>query len=299
MVTARLICKQGVLDEDQCVDWLEEAFLSLPHKAFSDRLSDDFSELMRVTRKMVEAVYRNNGYQAVPEESGKKLEAVIAYCNQHGIVIHDRSTWPNLPDKAKWLSDFGKDEVFRFNYDQRRVLKEEVHPLLHTEEIGATYEAAGRIVSFVKNCPGRELAWKLVPHLCGGLGIRWHKNKCFALLKALVRVGFLYVRVEKMWRGNDKALNRAKPFGIGAASVESKVGTTTIYSYSPFSFYISIISHSDSEKELTGWTIPAGGQRSRGTKMPSRSEPAGLDERLQAFFLDDDASEEVVRGSSV
>jgi len=60
-----------------------------------------------------------------------------------------------------WLADFGKDEVFKFSYDQRRMLKQEVHPLLHTEEIAATYEATSRIVSFVKNCSGQELAWQL------------------------------------------------------------------------------------------------------------------------------------------
>jgi hypothetical protein len=75
--------------------------LSLPHKAFSDRLSHDFDELMRVTRKMAEAVYRNNGYRAAPKESGKKPEAVIAYCRQHGIVIHERCTWMKLPEKAE------------------------------------------------------------------------------------------------------------------------------------------------------------------------------------------------------
>jgi len=234
VVITRLICKQGLLDEEQCLDWLEGAFLALPHQAFSDRLSHDLAELMRSTGKMVEAVYRNNGYQAAPEESGKKLEAVIAYCLKRGIVIHDRSTWSNLPEKAPWLSYCAKDEGFRFSYDQRRALKEEVHALLHTEEIAATYEAAGRIVSFVKRYPWRELAWKLVPRLCGDLGIRWHKNKCCALLAALVRVGFLYVRVEKMWRGKDKALNRARSYGIGAALVERKVNTNTISSYSPF-----------------------------------------------------------------
>ncbi len=223
VVTGRLLWKQGLLDEEECLDWLEGAFLALPHKAFSDRLSHDFGELMRVTGKMVEAVCRNNGYQAAPEESGQKLEAVITYCQQQGIVIHDRSTWPNLPETSQWLSDFGKGEVFRFSYDQRRVLKEEVHALLHTEEIAATYEAAGRIISFVKRCPGRELAWQLVPYLCADLDVRWHKNKCCALLRALVRLGFLYVRVEKMWRGKDKALNRARSYGIGAVLVEKAV----------------------------------------------------------------------------
>jgi hypothetical protein len=291
VVTARLICKQGLLDEEECLDWLEEAFLALPHQAFSDRLSDDFGELMRVTGKVVEAVYRDNGYQAAPEESGKKLEAVIAYCQQHGVVIHDRSTWPKLPEKASWLSDFGKSEVFRFSYEQRRVLKEEVHPLLHAEDISATYEAAGRIVSFVKNCAGRALAWKLVPHLCGGLGVRWHKNKCCALLKALVRVGFLYVRVEKMWRGNDKALNRARAYGVGAALVEKNVRTTQpSHGASPSS--VSIISHSDWEEGTRGWRMPAGGRRWRGTEMAAGSGAGGLDGPQGALV----AGGEVVRG---
>ncbi|HYW85259.1 MAG TPA: hypothetical protein VFB30_18505, partial [Spirochaetia bacterium] len=289
VVTARLIRKQGLLDEEQCLDWLEEAFLALPHQAFSDRLSHDFGELMRVTMKMVEAVYRNNGYQAAPEESAKKLEAGIAYCPKHGIVLHERATWLNLP---QWLSDFGKDEVFRFSYDQRRVLKVEVHALLHTEEIAATYEAAGRIISFVKRCPWWELAWKLVPRLCGDLGIRWHKNKCCAFLAALVRVGFLYVRVEKLWRGNDKALNRARSYGIGAALIESKRGTIHGASLSS----VSILSHSDWEKEKRRALLRTRGQRLNGAKVPSRGDPGGLDEPPRAFFLDDEASEEVVRG---
>ncbi|HKI32531.1 MAG TPA: hypothetical protein VKA46_11735 [Gemmataceae bacterium] len=288
VVTARLICKQGLLDEEECADWLEEAFLALPHQAFSDRLTHDFAELMRSTGKMVEVVYRNNGYQAAPEESGKKLEAVIAYCQQRGIVLHDRSTWANLPEKARWFPDLGKDEVFKFSYEQRRVLKEEVHALLHTEEIAVTYEAAGRVVSFVKRNPWRELAWQLVPRLCGDLGIRWHKNKCCAFLAALVRVGFLYVRVEKLWRGKDKALNRARSYGIGAALIERKRGT--IHGASPPS--VSILSHSDWKKETTRALLRAGGQRLNGAKMPSGSEPGGRDKAPQAFV----GVEEVVRG---
>jgi hypothetical protein len=251
VVTARLIWKQGILDEEQCGDWLEEAFLELPHQEFSDRLSQNFGELMRSTRKMLEAVYHNNGYQTAPEESTQKLAAVTSYCLKHGIVIHDRSSWPNLPDKAQWLADFGTGEVVQFSYDQRRILKEEVHALLHTEEIAVTYEAASRVVAFVKQNPGRELAWQLVPLLCGDLGIRWHKNKCCAFLAALVRTGFLYVRVEKMWRGLVKALNRARSYGIGAALVERRAGSTTIYSSSPCFSSVSIISHSDWKQDTT------------------------------------------------
>jgi hypothetical protein len=264
VVTARLIWKQGILDEEQCGDWLEGAFLELPHQAFSDRLSHDFAELMRSTRKMVEAVYLKNGYQTAPEESNQKLASVMSYCLKHGIVIHDRSTWPRLPDKAQWLADFGTSEVEQFTYDQRRILKEQVHALLHTGETADTYEAARRVVAFVKQNPGRELAWKLVPLLCGDLAIRWHKNKCCAFLAALVRVGFLYVTVEKMWRGPLKAMNRARSYGIGAALVERRAGRSNIYSSSPSFSYVSTISHSDWIRETARPLPRTGYQRLKG-----------------------------------
>ena len=249
VVMARHIWKQGILDQEQCLDWLEEAFLALKHKTFSDRLCDDFEELMRVTAKMVEAVYKNNGYQASPEESAKKLEQVIAYCKRHGILIHDRQTWEHLPGKPQWLTDVVANDSFKFNYDQRQMLKQEVHPLLHTDNIAATYEAARRVVSLVKQYPYRELAWKLVPYLCGDLPIHWHKNKCCAFLSALVRIGFLYIRVEKLWRGSMKEFNRARAYGIGVALIEKSREKPTNHINSAFSSSVSIISHSDSKQE--------------------------------------------------
>ncbi len=296
VVTARLICKQGLLDEGQCLRWLEEAFLALPQKAFSDRLSHDFAELMRSTRKVVEAVYRNNGYQAAPEESAKKLEAVIDYCGRHGVIIHDRSTWGNLPGHAQGQPDFQKNEAFRFSYEQRRVLKEEVHPLLYTEEIAATYEAASRIISFVRNNPGRELAWKLVPSLCGGLGIAWHKNKCCAFLAALVRVGFLYVRAEKLWRGKDKMRNRARSYGVGAALAGSHEGTAGSCSHGVLLSSVSIISHSDCKHETRRAPAKAGSQRLNGAQMLSGSKPVAPDRPSAALTFGSNGAEEVVRG---
>ena len=294
VVTARLIWKQGLLDEQQCMDWLEEAFLALPHKAFSDRLCQDFGELMRSTGKMVEAVYKNNGYQPNPEESTKKLEQVIAYCQKHGIVIHDRKTW-NLPAKVQWLLDGGTPESFKFNYEQRVILKEQVHPLLHTDNIAATYEAARRIVSFVKRYPYRELAWKLVPQLCGDLPIHWHRNKCCALLAALVRIGFLYVRVEKLWRGPIKEFNRARAYGIGAELVEkSKEGT--ISHNNAFSSSVSIISHSDGKEEKIRRLLRAELQRLNARKLMQKPVPGGRKRLPMAFSLESTGDEELVRG---
>ena len=295
VVTACFIWKQGILDQEQCLDWMEEAFQALKHQTFSDRLSDDFEELMRVTAKTVEAVYKNNGYQAAPEESTKKLEQVMAYCQRHGIVIHDRGTWKNLPEKAQWLLDGDVPDSFKFTYEQRLILKKQVHPLMHTDNIAATYEAARRIVSLVKQYPYRELAWKLVPYLCGDLQIHWHKNKCCALLAALVRIGFLYIRVEKLWRGSMKEFNRARAYGIGAALI-NKLQQTTRFHNNVFFSSVSIISHSDWKQELTRRLLRAELHRLNARRPMPEPDPGGRKRLPLALVYEGTVDEELVRG---
>lgn len=241
-VTARYICKQGILTEEECLSWIEERCRNLPDKNFSDRLSGfngGMSELMRAVRLDVKAIYQGNGYQADPEKSTAILEKVISYCNRRGIVIHEPSTWHK--HQQAFVQHPEPDPDWQFSYKQRRILKEQVHPLLYAEETKTTFEAVKRIVWWIKQNPEREFSWRLVELLCGDLPVKWHRNKCCRLLRALVEAGLLRVVVQGRWISPNNTLNRATRYEWGEALENENPA-----SRHPRPFHsVSIIGHSD------------------------------------------------------
>jgi hypothetical protein len=60
-----------------------------------------------------------------------------------------------------------------------------------------TYECARRVIAFVQKYPDREFAClQLLPILCADLPIKWHKNKCYAVMRCLLGLGFIQARYE-------------------------------------------------------------------------------------------------------
>ena len=76
IVTLRILKYEG-LSRDDAVAWVEERLQALKNTEFSDRLTDDFGELQRVTAFAVDAVWKNNGYQKDPATSEAKLKAAV------------------------------------------------------------------------------------------------------------------------------------------------------------------------------------------------------------------------------
>jgi hypothetical protein len=203
------------LDKQDALAWIENRLLSLEDASFSDRLTNDFSELMRVTSLDAKAIWANNGYQARIEESNEKMTLAVAYYNSRGVVLHDSSTWDNIYSCCSFPVEFSEFKDFSFSYDHRRLLKEHLHPVLHVEDVAITYEVARRVILFVHKYPTRELAGNFLPLLCRGLGVQWHKNKNHEVMKMLCWSGMLEVAEHNKWYGPNKAFNQARRYELG------------------------------------------------------------------------------------
>jgi hypothetical protein len=68
----------------EALGWVEERLLSLSDTSFSDRLTGDSGEPMRVTRLSAAAIWDGNGYQPRVEESDRKLAAAVAFLQRQG-----------------------------------------------------------------------------------------------------------------------------------------------------------------------------------------------------------------------
>ncbi len=92
IVTLRILKFEG-LSSDEAVAWVEDRLQALKYTEFSDRLTDNFGELQRVTAFAVDAVWKNNGYQKDPVTSEAKLKAAVEAWGKKGFRLHDPATW--------------------------------------------------------------------------------------------------------------------------------------------------------------------------------------------------------------
>ena len=92
IVTLRILKYEG-LSSDDAVAWVEDRLQALKYTEFSNRLTDNFEELQRVTASAVGAVWTNNGYQKHPASSEAKLKAAAAAWSRRGFKLHDPATW--------------------------------------------------------------------------------------------------------------------------------------------------------------------------------------------------------------
>lgn len=92
IVTLRILKYEG-LSSDEAVTWIEDRLQALEHTEFSDRLTDNFEELQRVTAFAVKAVWKDNGYQKDPVTSEAKLKAAVEAWSRRGFKLHDPATW--------------------------------------------------------------------------------------------------------------------------------------------------------------------------------------------------------------
>jgi hypothetical protein len=110
IVTLRILKYEG-LSSDEAVAWVEDRLQALEYTEFSDRLTDNFEELQRVTAYAVDAVWKNNGYQKDPVTSEVKLKAAVEAWSRRGFKLHDPATWEKhrqavVPDlKLVWTAE--------------------------------------------------------------------------------------------------------------------------------------------------------------------------------------------------
>jgi len=226
-VVARLLHFWGA-DAEQVIQACIDRWRALGiDTSFSDRVSGDENELWRVFAYLKEAIEQDNGYQAEPEQSTAIFQEVVACWRRKDFdpAVYLLNDDAELPATGLDVADV----EFRFDYSQRLLLKQHLHPVLRgrTElEIEHTYECAERVIKFVLKYPERELACVgLLPLLCSDLPIKWHRNKCYEVVRCLVRLGFIRPASvysggrSWLWRGENKELNKARRFEVGEALV--------------------------------------------------------------------------------
>ena len=136
IVTLRILKHEG-LSSDDAVEWVEDRLQALKYTEFSDRLTDDFGELQRVTAYAVEAVWKNNGYQHDPATSEAKLQAAVAAWGKKGFRLHDPATWHKhrqavVPDlKLVWTAELLAlvpmlEQIAHCDYDQAKAFIQKV-----------------------------------------------------------------------------------------------------------------------------------------------------------------------------
>jgi hypothetical protein len=164
IVTLRILKYEG-LTSDETVAWIEDRLQDLKYTEFSDRLTDNFEELQRVTAFAAVAVWKNNGYQKDPVMSEVKLKAAIAAWSKKGFRLHDPATWHNhkqavVPElKLMWTASLlglipELVQLAHCDYDQAKAFIE-------------------KVLAFVE--ANNELAESMVGRLLEEVGI---KGKC-------------------------------------------------------------------------------------------------------------------------
>jgi hypothetical protein len=223
IVTLRVLKHEG-LEADQAEQWVEERLQALQYTGFSDRLTDDFAEVRRVTGYAVRAVWGGNGYQPDPRSSDAELRASVAAWDRKGFRLHDPATWldrkPTADPALKlvWtaaLLDLLPElaRVARCDVDQARRLLEEV-------------------LAFVE--AHNELAQSLVGRLLERVGVKGRsRQKQHEVRRFLVEKGLLVKRYNYYW---DRATGyRHGNFYVCGAAVtfEHEAGAARVFASAP------------------------------------------------------------------
>jgi hypothetical protein len=164
IVTLRFLKFEG-LSSDEAVAWVEDRLQAMKYTEFSDRLTDNFGEIQRVTAFAVDAVWTNNGYQKDPATSEAKLKAAVAAWGKKGFRLHDPATWHKhkqavVPElKLVWTAELQAlipevEKTAYCSYDQAKVFIE-------------------KVLAFVE--ANNELAESMVGRLLEDVGV---KGKC-------------------------------------------------------------------------------------------------------------------------
>jgi hypothetical protein len=192
IVTLRVLKHEG-LEAGEATQWVEERLQALEYTGFSDRLTEDFAEVRRVTGYAVRAVWEDNGYQPDPRSSDAKLAASVAAWDSKGFRLHDPATWlahqptASSPLRLEWTPALlgllpGLARVAHCDLDQAKRLLEEV-------------------LGFVES--HNELAQSLVGRLLQQVGVKGgSRQKQHEVRKFLVDAGLLVKRYNYYW---DKA----------------------------------------------------------------------------------------------
>lgn len=170
-------------DVDELKEKLQRCIDLIPDTSFSDRLSDNPAELERVMDYTLEAIIKNNGYQARPDESTRIFLKIKKFCDRIGFVPSDPSTWATL------------DKHETFQPDLKLVWTPELAALIRVLApiLSCTMSQAKDFLKlfFAWIEAKNETSYSKVALLMGQVGISGHNDKVAAMLKVMKAEGFI------------------------------------------------------------------------------------------------------------
>jgi hypothetical protein len=125
-VTLRALYFEG-LSQDEAVDLVISYVDGLTNSELSSRLPNIKSDIYRVIRSSANRIWDSNGGQVDSENSSTTWRAVIGRWREVGFKASDKITW--VIQDAR-LGTVVNSEEFEFTEEERRLLVEEMAPLL-------------------------------------------------------------------------------------------------------------------------------------------------------------------------
>ena len=222
-VTLRALYFEG-LSHDEAVDVVISYVDALTNPDLSSRLVDNRAEIYRVVRGSANRIWQANGGQVDNENSTRKWRAVIQRWQEIGFKVSDKSTWTCREARLGTVVDC---EDFEFTEDERRLLVEEMAPVLVGRKQARKETKQQEVIRAVKfflryvKCHGGEIAVCAVPIILRDfdLTLRNH-DKQQDFLDVLKNWGWIYVRTDYYHptkHGGNRARGRARAYGIGPA----------------------------------------------------------------------------------
>jgi hypothetical protein len=212
------------LDEIEAVDLIEQYIDELPDDSFSDRLSSGKrSDVSRVVRNTVKAVYDGHRGQPDPQLSKEKLDLTHQAWQRRGSNPTDKSTW-----KKTTQTGLAPD----FNWTLEETHQITIIQKLLVCDSDVALKAVKYLLRLIKAHRG-EIAIAYVKAILKSFNIKCdgHHGKVNKLLQLLREWGWIYLRSEERWHGVDSEGNkwpgRARAYGIGSAmrhKFEDRVG---------------------------------------------------------------------------
>jgi hypothetical protein len=199
-------------DPDELKEKLQRCIDLIPDTSFSDRLSDSPAELERVMDYTLDAVIKNNGYQARPDESTGIFLKIKKKCDRIGFVPSDPSTWATL------------DKHETFQPDVKLVWTPELAALVRTLAPILTCtmsQAKDFLKLFFAWIEGKnEAAYSVIAGLMEQVGVSGHNDKVAAMLKVMKAEGFIEkVKNHGHFQDADGKVRRHGNFYVNTAKV--------------------------------------------------------------------------------
>lgn len=177
-----LVVVEG-MDDAEAVDWLWARLEALPDSSFSDRLSHDPGELLRVLRKTARKIRLDNGWQKDPASSYRILAKAREAWARSGFRLSDESTWHVAGRHVEARPVVWTDKLAGLMPALAQALNAGVEEARKAFAVVASHVEARN-----------ELSLSYLEHLIRGVGVKCYRNKSFRVRRLLAEAGILVKR---------------------------------------------------------------------------------------------------------